>query len=121
MKYRLTRDDGAQIDVAGVVWESVLELAYRYGWRPTGTDAPRTSALSRWTRADYFSASSQYVRAVDARELGTAALRGDADRGGGTPDREAKRDAGVRKVADFARFGGFVIGRAPEPDHSSSA
>jgi hypothetical protein len=130
MKYRLTRDDGAEIDVPGVLWESVLERAYRNGWIPSGTDAPwgtnrPTAKLAtlgdapaqkggRWPNSDYFSACSQYVRAADARELGAAAIRA-----AGTPRADVKHDAGVRKVADFARDGGFVIGRAPEPNRAT--
>jgi len=135
MKYRLTRDDGAEIDVPGVLWESVLERAYRNGWRPSGTDAPwatdrpaaRAATLAdapaqkggRWPNSDYFSACSQYVRASDARELGTAAMRARRERADGAPHPDLKHDAGVRKVADFARDGGFVIGRAPEPNRTT--
>jgi hypothetical protein len=143
MKYRLTRDDGVEIDVPGVLWESVLERAYWNGWRPSGTDAPwdadrragKVATLGdapvlkggRWPHSDYFSACSQYVRAADARELGAAVMRGGRTgraRGAGDDRPEAdavpdaKRDAGVRRVADFARVGGFVIGRAPEPERA---
>ena len=127
MKYRLTRDDGVEIDVSGVLWESVLERAYRNGWKPGGTQAPwapdrRTAPSStlgdppaqkggRWPGSDYFSACSQYVRAADARELGSAAMR---PRGRTAGQADVQPDAGVRRVADFARDGGFVIGRAPE-------
>ncbi|MFN0008364.1 MAG: hypothetical protein ACKVXR_10680 [Planctomycetota bacterium] len=135
MKYRLTRDDGAEIDVPGVLWESVLERAYRNGWIPSGTQAPwgtdrpvsRMATLGdapaqkggRWPNSDYFSACSQYVRAADARELGAAAMRARTVRADGAPHPDFKHDAGVRKVADFARDGGFVIGRAPEPNRAS--
>ena len=134
MKYRLTRDDGVEIDVPGVLWESVLERAYRNGWIPSGTDAPwaperhasRPPTLGdpparkggRWPNSDYFSACSQYVRRADAHELGTAAMRSRERVPGGVSSRDPKQDAGVRKVADFVRDGGFVIGRAPEPDRA---
>ena len=139
MKYRLTRDDGVEIDVPGVLWESVLERAYRNGWVPSGTDAPwapdrrtaRTARMAtigdlpaqkggRWPNSDYFSACSQYVRASDARELGTAAMRSRKMRADGAAHPDVKHDAGVRRVADFARDGGFVIGRAPEPERDAS-
>ena len=135
MKYRLTRDDGVEIDVPGVLWESVLERAYRNGWKPSGTDAPwdtdprarKVATLGdapaqkggRWPNSDYFSACSQRVRAADARELGAAVIRGARGRAADDLSPEAKRDAGVRRVADFARAGGFVIGRAPEPERTS--
>ena len=132
MKYRLTRDDGAEIDVPGVLWESVLERAYRNGWRPSGTrapwdpsgrtahtalaDAPARPTLKggRWPGSDYFSACSQYVHASDALELASAVIRS----GRRSPDEathfETREDAGIRRVAAFARIGGFLIGRAPD-------
>jgi len=132
LKYRLTRDDGVEIDVPGSVWESVLELGYKNGWRPSGTDAPGaidggaskasrlggvpTIAGARWVSSDYFSACCQHVRAADARELGTAAMRGRPDGASGSEPSDSKRDAGVRKVANFAQDGGFVIGCAPKSD-----
>lgn len=134
MKYRLTRDDGVEIDVPGVLWESVLERAYLNGWHPSGTDAPwardrrgerapmRCVATlqpgGRWPNSDYFSARSQYVGAADARELGTAAMRGSPDRADRASRIDCRRDAGVRKVADFALDGGFVIGRAPDHERT---
>jgi hypothetical protein len=135
MKYRLTHDDGITIDVPVALWESVLERAYRNGWRPSGTEAPwanerlarKATALKvatasdpppvrggRWSNSDYFSACSQYVRAPDAWELGTAAMRLRPPRADGIARPDDRHDAGVRKVADFARDGGFVIGRAPD-------
>jgi hypothetical protein len=127
VKYRLTRDDGSQLDVAGILWECFLELAYTNGWRPSGTDAPRDGVsgvapvigASRWTRSDYFSASSQYVRAADACALGTAALHGQDGRGDESTQSQRKRGAEVRKLASFAQCGGFIIGRAPEAGRSS--
>lgn len=82
--YRLTRDDGSQILINGSIWESLLEIAYVYGWRPAGTEAPRTSAwlqrrtVSRglvWDRSDYFSHESQHVGHNDAHDLSGAVAR----------------------------------------------
>lgn len=131
MKYRLTRDDGAEIDVPGVVWESALARAYRNGWRPCGTEAPwnvearsgRTAPAAgathaskggRWPAADYFSAREQYVRAADARELGAAVMRGRVPAASPPDPLAVRRDASELRVATFARSGGFVIGRAPD-------
>jgi hypothetical protein len=130
LKYRLTRNDGVEIDVPGIVWESVLALGYRNGWRPSGTEAPRAVSRSapraatfgdppklggaRWVSSDYFSACCQYVRTADARELGAAAMRGRHEQEAGCDPAAAKHDAGIRKVARFAQDGGFVIGRAPK-------
>jgi hypothetical protein len=137
MMYRLTRDDGVEIDVPGVLWESVLERAYRNGWRPCGTEPPwslegrphRSSPDEsfpaarggRWAGSDYFSARSQYVRGGDARELGAAVMRGGAKDPAPSDAAGARRDAGERRVAAFARFGGFVIGRAPAPARPSDS
>ncbi len=134
MKYRLKRDDGVELDVSGALWESVLERAYWNGWRPAGTDAPgdwerRTGAAvaagdvphrraERWSSSNYFSACSQHVRATDARELAAAAIRGHSERWIADALPETGRDADVHKVAHFARLGGFLIGRAPEPQPS---
>lgn len=82
--YRLTRDDGSQILINGSIWESALEIAYAYGWRPAGTEAPQTSAwLQRrsasrglvWDRGDYFSCESQHVKYNDALALAGAIAR----------------------------------------------
>jgi hypothetical protein len=129
MKYRLTRDDGVEIDVPGGLWESVLERAYLNGWKPSGTGAPwdptgrsaRTTIADspprrggRWPQSDYFSACSQYVYAEDALELGSAVIRGGSHAPVETGANDSREDAGIRRVAAFARIGGFVIGRAPE-------
>ena len=136
MKYRLTRDDGAEIDIPGVVWESALERAYRNGWRPSGTEAPwsvearsgkaaqatgarRSSQGGRWSAADYFSARSQYVRSADARELSAAVIRGRVSPPDPSDPLAVRRDASELRVAAFARRGGFVIGSAPETSPSS--
>ncbi len=90
MKYRLIRDDGKELRVHGGIWESVLELAYLYGWKPAGTEQPETEAwhLTRrrgpestweprlWNSCDYFSGESQHVGHEDARNLAKAVLRG---------------------------------------------
>jgi hypothetical protein len=86
--YRLTRDDGVGLQVNGNAWETALELAYLYGWKPAGTDAPEagswldqrtsTEALS-WDRQDYFSHQSQRVGREDARALAGGVSRALAD------------------------------------------
>lgn len=82
--YRLRRDDGAEFRVSGSLWEAALELAYLYGWKPAGTECPRTGAWARsddqmhepsWDGQDYFSYESQRVRRSDARALSAALLR----------------------------------------------
>ncbi len=97
MKYRLIGDDGKELRVHGGIWESVLELAYLYGWKPAGTEEPQTEAwrLTRrrgpestweprvWNCCDYFSRESQHVGHEDARTLAKAVFRGLSD----IPDR----------------------------------
>jgi len=82
--YRLRRDDGVELQVSGSLWESALELAYVYGWKPAGTQRPRTGAWARpdegahapaWDGQDYFSYESQRVGRGDARALAAALFR----------------------------------------------
>ena len=82
--YRLTRDDGKSLFLDGGSWEGALELAFFYGWRPAGTEAPRRAdgAAPRpepqarpWDGHDYFSHHRQRVGSDDARALAGALLR----------------------------------------------
>ena len=136
MKYRLTHDDGLTVEVAESVWEALLERAYRNGWRPSGTEPPRSRVVRcgegapeasrpqsarartivgpRWASSDYFSASSQYVSAEDARLLGCAALaRTEASKATAEPGQESPE--AILRVARFALHGGFEIGLALGP------
>jgi hypothetical protein len=70
--------------VNGGVWESALELACFYGWRPAGTETPTTNAwcgrktstaAAGWNSRDYFSHESQHVERSDARALAEAIAR----------------------------------------------
>jgi hypothetical protein len=82
--YRLTRDDGTELRLSGSIWEDALELGFLYGWRPVGTETPRTEAwrcrrdparVSTWDSRDYFSHESQHVGEVDAHSLARAIQR----------------------------------------------
>ncbi len=82
--YRLTRDDGVELQMNGDLWESALELACLYGWTPAGTKtaqaARRRTMPSVMSKAlnlsrDYFSVESQHVERGDARQLADAVLR----------------------------------------------
>ena len=128
VKYRLERDDGAEIDVQGGVWETVLELAYMNGWVPAGTQEPRNDSWRRaplgtatrttylaprpWRTGDYFSGVGQYVRPSDASAMAAAVLRG-LPTNGRTEEDPRDRTRPERDVAHFARGGGFVIGKRP--------
>jgi hypothetical protein len=130
MKYQLTRDDGAQLEVPGAVWETVLELAFRNGWKPAGTAEPRSSGWRRgaaaegaspresraWPSGDYFSGQSQYVRPSDASSMSSAILRGLPSPEDASIDVDQRRRSGARGVAVFARSGGFIIGQAVVPE-----
>jgi hypothetical protein len=79
--YLLTRDDGEELRLSGGVWEAALELAYLFGWRPAGTEAPpaagrragRSAARAgAWDRQDYFTLGSQHVAREDACALAAA-------------------------------------------------
>lgn len=129
--YSLTRDDGARLFVPANAWEAALELAYLYGWRPAGTESPR-SVPPAWDAQDYFTHQRQRVRSEDARALGLAlgrALQGfpegdpaaqDAqalERSSPMPSRSAAHQAGLNvtqrlaldRFAAFALRGGFTI------------
>lgn len=82
--YRLTRDDGVELQMNGDLWESALELACLYGWTPAGTQTaqavPRRAMPNVMSKAlnlsrDYFSLESQHVGRGDARQLADAVLR----------------------------------------------
>lgn len=78
--YRLTRDDGVELQVSGAIWEAALELAYLFGWRPLGTEVPRAGdwrsrrmpGAPLWDHRDYFSFQGQHVGHADARALAGA-------------------------------------------------
>jgi hypothetical protein len=127
VKYHFERDDGAELDVQGGVWETVLELAYQNGWVPAGTDEPRDDTWRRsfmgtassrsmlaqrpWRRGDYFSGVGQYVTPRDASALASAVMRGLP-----VPQEESEPNERIRperSVARFASGGGFVIGKRP--------
>ena len=130
MKYRLTRDDGVELDVPGALWESVLELAFRNGWKPAGTQEPRKSDWRRkgvgevaspresrvWPTGDYFSGQSQYVRPEDAWSLSAAVLRALPTPENGSEEVDLRRKGGARGLAVFARSGGFFIGQVTVPN-----
>lgn len=119
----------------GSVWETVLERAYQNGWRPAGTGAPweqggRTARIptiedtqaeksGRWPKFDYFSASSQRVHPADALALGVAVMRGVTPRTKESDPADRRAEAGLSRIASFARIGGFVIGRAPARDQAA--
>lgn len=81
--YKLTRDDGVDLQLNGSIWEYALELAFLYGWKPAGTEMPRTLAWlgpekpsgMAWNSRDYFSRDQQHVGRGDARALAEAVLR----------------------------------------------
>jgi len=90
-QYRFTRDDGVQLQVVESAWEFALELAYRSGWKPAGTEAPRTHAWRErcaspgphlWDRQDYFTHQSQRVGQADARAIARGVARALKDVGG---------------------------------------
>jgi hypothetical protein len=61
--------------------------------------------------ADYFSPSQQYVRAGDARELASAAMRVYHAPVAEDGVAQSRRNAGDLMMARFAGAGGFVIGQ----------
>jgi hypothetical protein len=140
--YRLKGDDGAELRMNDGIWESALELACLYGWKPAGTEAPRTAAWhgrrtaqgpATWNGRDYFSSESQHVADRDSRALADALRRAlqqvettprvdAAVAGGGSPlpSRASARADGLSlskrksmsRLAEFAARRGFTIDAA---------
>lgn len=136
--YRLKGDDGVELRMNDGIWETALELACLYGWKPAGTEAPRTASwLGRrtargpaaWNGRDYFSSESQHVAGGDSRALADALRRaleqvqasprvGAAVPGSPLPSRASARADGLSpsrrrsmsRLADFAARRGFTIG-----------
>jgi hypothetical protein len=138
--YRLTRDDGAELRLGANLWESALELAYLFGWKPSGTETPHIDVwreqrpgypAAAWDRGDYFSRAAQRVGTSDARALSEAVLRalrrvpegsssGEDPRAplSPVPSRASAVSEGLsvakrrllQRVAAFAAKGGFTIG-----------
>ncbi len=86
--------------MSGGAWEAALELAFLYGWKPAGTNSPRTEAWKSrqavngapvWDSQDYFSYESQRVGRADACALSQAILRAMGQIPDGGPTREDHR------------------------------
>jgi len=81
--YVLTRDDGTRMEVNENAWETALELACLYGWKPAGTESPhipewhaRTlEGPALWDSQDYFSRKLQRVGQEDSHALAAALAR----------------------------------------------
>ncbi len=69
----LGRDQGVGMSIPYATWTDLLELAQRYGWRPTRTGAPRRV---RWKKIQwsgtYYSSDGQLFYARDARAVADA-------------------------------------------------
>ena len=123
--YRLRRDDGVEFRCRMSLWEGILELAYRHGWSPVGTQEPHTddwrsrrspSEGRTWDRHDYFSHELQHVGRDDARSLSGSVLRALSDVKIGVnrgPELSASNRKAMQLFAAFAGRGGFTIGSAP--------
>lgn len=106
--YGLTRDDGVRLLVPANAWESALELAYLYGWRPAGTQSPRATApagtnsdaAQAWDAQDYFTPLRQRVQSDDARSLARALDR--ALRGFGEDDPKAQASQTPQRASPMA-------------------
>lgn len=106
--YRLTRDDGALLQVAASAWEGALELAFLFGWKPAGTEAPDDSSWRQrgsasrvlvWDSQDYFSHRLQHVARDDASSLAR----------------------GVARALDHLADGGFPTGSVARGTRTSGA
>ena len=64
-------------------WSACLGVAFAFGWKPEGTEAPDfgddcqlTISAEEWDDMDYTSNSSQWVKDTDAQAMSAALLRG---------------------------------------------
>jgi hypothetical protein len=63
-------------------WEQCLSIAFAFGWKPEGTEAPDfgddcqlTIPPDKWDNMDYVSNSYQWVKDTDAQKMSAALLR----------------------------------------------
>jgi len=61
-------------DVPYAAWNDILELAERYGWRPTRTGPPRRMKAGEWC-GSYYSSDGQRFYSRDAAALADALTR----------------------------------------------
>ena len=97
-------------------WHSVLELAYEYDWKPTGTEPgawvdPETGELDKQLSPDpdewsgtYFSNDYQWVTEEDAAGIADALERALKDTPFGGKDRQK-----LSQFIAFCRVGAFFI------------
>ena len=92
--YKLSRDDGSNLQVNETVWEAALALAFANGWVPAGT---KRAGRSAWNEQDYFSRRSQRVLGEDGMKLSSALLRGLPER-----ERDPRTSSGAGNGAGAA-------------------
>jgi hypothetical protein len=74
MGMALGRGRHDNFDVPYAAWTDILELAERYGWRPTRTGPPRGMKVAGWC-GSYYSSDGQRFYARDAAALAGALER----------------------------------------------
>jgi hypothetical protein len=74
MGMALGRGRHDNFDVPYAAWADILELAERYGWRPTRTGPPRGRKVAEWC-GSYYSSDGQRFYARDAAALADALER----------------------------------------------
>lgn len=97
------------------LWRTCLGIAAIFGWQPAGT--VKSSDYDGEWNGSYFTNDFQEVTDGDARALGAALHRAIAAVSIGQALTEEQAKAldcldlnGVRRLADYAASGGFVIG-----------
>lgn len=98
----LGRGKGDGMDVTYATWSDILELAERYGWRPTRTGPPPRIKKARWS-GSYYTSDGQRFYARDAKALADALDRFLA----GEP---LPREAAPRRDKERERLRGLVGG-----------
>ncbi|MFO0849553.1 MAG: hypothetical protein U0871_13500 [Gemmataceae bacterium] len=74
MGMALGRGRSDNFDVPYAAWNDILELAERYGWRPTRTGPRRGTKAADWC-GSYYSSDGQRVYARDAAAIAEALAR----------------------------------------------
>jgi hypothetical protein len=96
MSIELVREGAEPFELTGIGWAFFLRLAERYVWMPAGTLPPEGRlSSSPWPR-NYDSSDGQLVSASDAKSLGDALMRCNAD-----PARTAVEAAVASDLSDI--------------------
>jgi hypothetical protein len=107
MSFELRSEGGSELQLGGSTWSLCLRLAEAYGWKPTGTTAPKRRSRVKWS-GGYDSSDGQGVTARDAADLATALERAAKDPSRRTKIRAVQSQLN-RDVLELAKQHGIEI------------